>query len=1079
MGNDENKHAVTRKRFLEQTGFLGGVALTGTLLGNDAAEAAQNAILNSRRPDAPYELDDPENILYSVCMNCNTGCGIKCKIQNGVLTKIDGSAYNPWAFFPHLPMKTSLAEAARIDGALCPKGQACIQTAYDPYRIRKVLKRDGPRGSNRWKTIDFDTAIKEIVEGGKLFSHVSGEEGRNVEGLKSIMALRDSKAFKSMSADIAAFWKEKDEAKRKEFLEVFKVKHAEHLDKLIDPNHPDFGPKNNQFTMMWGRLKGGRKDFMERFGQSYGTANLHGHTTVCQGSLYFTCKALSEQYLGGSFTDGQKFYWQSDLENAKFVLFVGANLFEANYGPTNRTVRLTENLATQRTKIAVVDPRFSKLASKAWKWLPIKPGGDLEMGLAIVRWMIENDRFDKKFLANANKAAAKASGELTYTNATWLVKIDPKSGEPGAFVRAADVGLATAEKRTDKTEKEEVEYEEKFLLVMKDGVPVSVDPKDESNAVTGDLFVDAALPDGTKVKSGFQLIKEAAFERSFEDWCKAADLDPKELAAVAKELTSYGKAASVDIHRGVSQHTNGFYSVLVFMTINAMLGNYDWKGGMSAASTYSYDGKKGGPYKLIENPGKISSFGISIIRHNVDYSRTSIFQGYPAKRNWYPIASDVYEEIIPSIGDQYPYPVKTLFLYMGTPVYSLPAGHTNIDILMDLKKTPLFFTSDIVIGTTSIYADYIFPDLSFLERWEFQGSHPNMTVKVQPVRQPVMAPIPEPCKVFGQEMPICFESLLMALAEKLNLKGFGQDAFGKGLHLNRPEDFYLRAVANIALGDKPDLSSSVPAASAEEINIFEKSRRHLPKSVYDASYWKGLVGLDIWPKLVYVLTRGGRFQEHAKAYKGDQLSNPYGKLLCLYQEKTAKNRYAGTGKHYAGYVRYVSQATYEGKPLDDLGRGYDLSMITHRTITQTKSRTISNYWLLPMMPENGILMNPVDATRLALKNDQKVKVVSSTNPEGEWDFKNGQKKPIIGHLKVTDLIRPGVVSFELGFGHWATGAQDVLIDGQVVKGDPRRAKGVHANAAMWTDPKIKNTCLFDPIGGSVSFYGTKVNLVPA
>ncbi len=46
---------------------------------------------------------------------------------------------------------------------------------------------------------------------------------------------------------------------------------------------------------------------MKRFGSAYGTTNLHGHTTVCQGSLYFTCKAISEQYLGGSFADGKKF----------------------------------------------------------------------------------------------------------------------------------------------------------------------------------------------------------------------------------------------------------------------------------------------------------------------------------------------------------------------------------------------------------------------------------------------------------------------------------------------------------------------------------------------------------------------------------------------------------------------------------------------------------------------------------------------------------------------------------------------------------------------------------------------------
>jgi len=55
----------------------------------------------------------------------------------------------------------------------------------------------------------------------------------------------------------------------------------------------------------------------------------------------------------------------------------------------------------------------------------------------------------------------------------------------------------------------------------------------------------------------------------------------------------------------------------------------------------------------------------------------------------------------------------------------------------------------------------------------------------------------------------------------------------------------------------------------------------------------------------------------------------------------------------------------------------------------------------------------------------------------------------------------------------------VVIDGILIKGDPRRSAGIHANAAMWTDPTFKNTCMVDPIGGSVSFYDTYVRLIPA
>ena len=143
----------------------------------------------------------------------------------------------------------------------------------------------------------------------------------------------------------------------------------------------------------------------------------------------------------------------------------------------------------------------------------------------------------------------------------------------------------------------------------------------------------------------------------------------------------------------------------------------------------------------------------------------------------------------------------------------------------------------------------------------------------------------------------------------------------------------------------------------------------------------------------------------------------------------------------------------------------------------TKSRTVVDYWLLSIVPENAVVINGLDAKRLGLKSGDLVKVVSATNREGVWDLKNGTKKPMIGKVLVTETIMPGVITFTLGHGHWATGASDVVIDNTIVKGDPRRATGIHSNAAMWVDPHLRNTCMLDPVGGSVSFYDTKVMLV--
>lgn len=317
----ETSRGLSRREFLKTSAFLGGAGLLATQMPRLFATLAR-AEQGYLTPIEEYSLARPENQLYSVCLQCNTGCGIKVKILDGVAVKIDGNPLSPWTMHPHLPYQTSPFEIATVEGALCPKGQAGLQTVYDPYRIRRVLKRqpDTRRGENRWVTVPFEEAITEIVDGGDLFG-----EGY-VPGLKELWALRDPTIAKRMADDVQKIWSAHGRDEKEKLVAAFKEKYREHLDTLIDPAHPDLGPKNNQLLFLWGRIKGGREHLVRRFAQeAFGSINAHGHTTVCQGSLYFTGKAMSEQYQDGHWTGGSKFYWQADTENSEFLIFVGAS----------------------------------------------------------------------------------------------------------------------------------------------------------------------------------------------------------------------------------------------------------------------------------------------------------------------------------------------------------------------------------------------------------------------------------------------------------------------------------------------------------------------------------------------------------------------------------------------------------------------------------------------------------------------------------------------------------------------------------------------------------------------------------
>ena len=1083
---------LTRRDFFKAAAAFGGGAFLGSLPHVHAA-MAQTA------EGSVYPLGDPANQIYSVCQQCNTQCGIKVKLVDGVAVKIDGNPFSPWNLVPHLDYDTTITDTARIDAPLCPKGQAGLQSAYDPDRLVKVLKRAGKRGENKWVTIEFDQAVNEIVNGGKLFASVPGEESREVEGLKTLRAITDAKMMKAMNDAIKGIWAEKDAEKKKALVIKFKTDFADQLDKMIDPDHPDFGPKNNQILYFWGRQKGGRSDIALRFFRSgLGTTNTHGHTTVCQGSLYFAGKSMSDQWDGTKFTGGAKAYWQGDTASADFVIFVGASPFEGNYGPTNRVPRITPRTAEGLMKYIVIDPRLSKTAGKAWKWLPNKPGTEAAIALGMIQWIIANQRFDSKYLADANKAASKKTGEPTWSNAPWLVKVS--EGNNGKFLHGSDLKLVEKkeEKKDDKTivtyvtTAGTVFKTDPFVVADAEGKPVLFDPNDEENPVmAGQILVNGKVGE-FDVKSSLQILFESASEKTIAEWADIAGIRAEDIIDMAREYTSHGKNAAIDIHRGVSQHTNGYYNVLAWNALGMLIGSYDWRGGQVYASTYDVSGAKAeGPFVLGKaDPGALAPFGLSLIRHDVKYEETTIFDNYPAKRNWYPLASDVYEEIMPSAGDAYPYGIKAAFVYMGSPVYSLPAGHKWIEILLDVNELPLFVASDIIVGETSMYADYIFPDATYLERWEITGSHPSMTFKVQGVRQPTIAPITGTVSVYGQEMALQWEALLLAMAEKLGLPNFGPNGLSEGVDYKHPDDLYLRMVANLAYGEKKDGSDAVPDASADEIKLFTEVRKHLPKGVFDLDRWQKITG-EAWPKVVTVLSRGGRFQAYDQGYPGDGVRSgsfdeayiiptgtKFGKLLNMYLEKNTGVKHAGTGKTLPAIATYIEPYMgFDGKVIDDAKDGFDLKMITHREIAMTKSRTPGNYWLRALMPENNVLMNVSDATARGLKDGDVVRITSATNPNGEWDLGNGTKIAIAGKVKAVQGMRPGVISFALGFGHWAYGSTDIAINGQEIKRDSTRMQGFHANAVMRTDPLVTNTTLFDPVGGSAVFYDTQIKLI--
>jgi len=1050
--NGDGENRVERREFLRSTALLGGCGLlAGTVAPVFSRLAHAQRMAELDKGEHKYLHNNPENTIYSTCLQCHTSCSLRCKVVDGVLVKIDGSPICAQTRVHNLPYTGDLAKAALVEGRICPKGQGGIETLYDPHRIIKVLKRKPgtPRGGGQWVTLDFNVAINEIVEGGDLFG-----EGR-VQGLKEIYVLRDRSVAKAMAEDVAKI------KNRSMTVEEFKSKHAAQLNKLIDPEHPDLGPKNNQFVFLGGRIQHGRAELMKWFtAQSFGSLNHVEHTTICEQSHHIAYKEMTNKWQDGKWTDG-KTHMKPDFGASRFVIFFGTGFSEANFGPPLLSQLVAEGLANEDLKIAVLDPRLSRSAGKAHWWIPIKPGSDGAFAMGMARWIIENSRIDRRFLQNANQAAAKADHETAWTTASYLVKIE--KGRPASYLRANEVGVGS-----------NVEF-----VVSRGGTLLAVNPNDKDRAIEGDLEAKVEK-DGIVARTAFDLFRDRVSEKTLAQYAEMCGVSEDTIADMARRFTSYGKQAAAEFYRGAVQHTDGYYNGQAVILLNVLIGNSGWKGGLAQGGGHwhEFGGAPGNPYNFHElHPALFWLFGVKMNREGATYEESTLFSGYPAKRPWYPYTGNLYQEVIPSAKDGYPYPIKVLFLHMGTPVFSTPAGHKQIAVLRDTKKVPLFIACDILIGETSMYADYVFPDTTYFERWGSPGGGPPaMLATLSKVRQPVVAPLTQTTKVDGIEMPINMEAFLIALGKKLELPGFGKDAFGPGKNFDHQDDWYLKNVANIAMGDKK--GDSVPAADAKEMEIFRKARRHLPKSVFDEERWKNAAGTDYWPHAVYVLNRGGRFEDSDKMYKGDMQGHPFSGIFQIFVERVAKGRNSLSGRPFDGLPALEGPRFANGEPVVQ-NKDYPFHLITFKEIFGTQSRTMPmNQWLTELCPENTVLLNRIDAEKLGLRTGDRVRLSSATNTDGSFDLGNGEIRSVEGGVKVLEGLRPGVVAVSWHFGHWASGSRDMTVDGKLVKGNPRRSRGFTPNPVMLEDTTARGVCLTDPIGGSASFYDTYVKITP-
>lgn len=329
--------------------------------------------------------------------------------------------------------------------------------------------------------------------------------------------------------------------------------------------------------------------FVHRFAEVFGSYNVVSHESNC---LLSRNRAFLDTYGEVPIPD---------LLYCKYVIMAGANRFEALVTPDSIDLMTAMR---EGCKLVVLDPRFTKTASLADEWYPIRPGTDMAFFLAVAHVLISENLYDKNFIA-----------EKTY---------------------------------------------------------------------------------------GIEQLSEHVKPYTPEWASKECQIEAADIRRIARELATAAPAAMVYPGRRSSDYENSTQIRRSFAIVNALLGNWDRPGGLTAARKIGIKSPPYDPPWYDDNPEERIDSGRSLMMFEEEgsfkHARDAVIEGKP-------------------------YPVKGFFTYKTNPMQT---GANRRKTMEMFSKLDFMLTIDITLSDTAWMADLVLPAPSYLERQDpvapLQGS---------------------------------------------------------------------------------------------------------------------------------------------------------------------------------------------------------------------------------------------------------------------------------------------------------------------------------------------------------------------
>ncbi len=795
------------------------------------------------------------------------------------------------------------------------------------------------------------------------------------------------------------------------------------------------------------------------FAKQFGTPNYAAHGGFCSVNM-----ATGMIYtIGGSFWE----FGGPDLDRSKLLIMIGT----AEDHHSNPLKIALSKFKRNGGRFISINPVRTGYSAIADEWVPIKPGTDNALFLAIIHELIKQGLYDREFL-------------VQYTNSADLVNLNEASDEHGLFVRKEDIPV----KDGCFDPQNSIWWDRNSDFAVRNHTKGS-DPY---------LLGEFELGDGTPVKPAFQLLKERVEEYTPEWAASITGIPAETICRLAYEMgitardekielpiawtdvwgnehdTVTGNPVAFHAMRGLAAHSNGFQTIRAMSILMTLLGTIDRPGGFRHKAPFPR------PIPPCAKPPK----GPEDINPNTPLGGMPL--GWPAdpddlfvdKDNnpmridkafsWeHPLsAHGLMHNVITNAHRGDPYSIDTLMIFMSNMAWNSTMNTEQVrDMLNDKNddgeyKIPFIIVSDAFQSEMVAYADLVLPDTTYLERHDAMSMLDRPISEydgpVDSVRIPVVAPKGD-CKPF--------QEVIIELGSRLKLPAFVDDK-GERKYRDYPDfivNFETEKDSGIGFlagwrgkgGEKFMKGEPNP----NQWEMYEKNNcvyhYELPKSYQYMRNWN--MGYLKWA------------QEHRLTRYAEPIN------IHLYSEVLQKFRLAAQGKR-AGkqppdHLRQRIETHFDPLPfysepieaqLTDKQK-YPLNALTQRPMAMYHSWDSQNAWLRQIHSHNYLYIHTSTAKAAGIE-------------DGGWMWVESMHGKVRCMARYSEAVEPGTVWTWNSIGK-AKGAWNLddnanesnsgfLLNHLISEELPPNEAGEH----------ISNS---DPISGQAGWYDVRVRVYKA